>query len=75
MDDGAIGHVVISQRVGILDEDALENRQCALARGNLALSTSLSLTNGSVRSHSELSKYRGLKEGGGQGRSAGARQD
>lgn len=28
MDDGAIGHVIVGQRIGILDEDALENRKC-----------------------------------------------
>lgn len=39
VDDGTIGHVVVSQRVGILDENALKNRQSASAHGNLALST------------------------------------
>lgn len=48
VDDGTIGHVVVSQRVGILDEDALENRQRALVQGNLALGTSYSLTTPNV---------------------------
>lgn len=37
VDDCAIGHVVVSQWVGIFDEDTLENRQRALAWGNPAL--------------------------------------
>jgi hypothetical protein len=40
VDDGATGHVVVSQRVGILDEDALENR-CRPWCGAAGLSISL----------------------------------
>ena len=43
VDDGTISHVVVSQRVGILDENALENRWSASAQGNLALNSESSL--------------------------------
>ena len=32
VNDGTVGHVVVSQRVGILDENALENRRSASAQ-------------------------------------------
>lgn len=44
VDDGTVSHVIVSQRVGILDENALENRCSASAQGNLALNSESSLT-------------------------------
>lgn len=38
VDDSTTGHVVVSQGVGILDEDALEDRQC-LTVSHLSLTT------------------------------------
>ena len=36
VDDGTVGHVVVSQRVGILDENALGNRRSASAQGSVS---------------------------------------
>lgn len=57
VDDGTVGHVVVSQRVGILDENALGNRRNASARGSVSTVSCFTAPN-------TLSKHRGLKAGG-----------
>lgn len=58
VDDGAIGHVVVSQRVGVLDEDALENRR-VLSMGMWPRAhCAASLPPSQCLSHSDLSEHR-----------------
>lgn len=56
VDDGTIGHVVVSQRVGILDENALENRRSASAQCLRQC--------GCFTAPNTLSKHQGLKGAG-----------
>lgn len=57
VDDGTVGHVVVSQRVGILDENALGNRRSASAQGSVSTMSCFTAPN-------TLSKHRGLKARG-----------